>query len=320
MSLPLVAVVTPVYNGEAHLEETLQSVQAQTYPNTIHVILDNASSDRTAEIIDQFRDGRVPLKVFRNETTLPQRENWNEAFRLVPSDVTYLRLLCADDTITPDCVEETVKLAETDPEIGVVGSLHTYYGQTHDMFWPDDQSVWDGEEAVRKILLNEGVLFAVQTLVRKSVADQRPVLFEPTLGGGMDLDTVLDLIARSKFGFVHKNLAFTRVHDDSMTSQFFGPEKRTMTRYCMYLLTRFGPKAFGSEYSERLLQFRRYYVRRIIRWFRADRDEEQFREHIAALEQGGWRFGPLLITDAVTDWVMVKLGLRRPWTGFPGWE
>ena len=63
---PLVAIVTPVYNGEQYLAEAMESVQAQTYPNLVHVILDNASTDRTAEIIESFRGRKVPLLVGRN--------------------------------------------------------------------------------------------------------------------------------------------------------------------------------------------------------------------------------------------------------------
>src|ERR1700731_169502 len=49
---PLVAITTPVYNGERYLGETMACVQAQTYPNLVHLVVDNASTDRSAEIID----------------------------------------------------------------------------------------------------------------------------------------------------------------------------------------------------------------------------------------------------------------------------
>ena len=66
---PLVAVVTPVYNGGRYLAETLASVQAQTYPRLIHVVLDNASTDATPELIEQAHGGRVPILARRNPKT-----------------------------------------------------------------------------------------------------------------------------------------------------------------------------------------------------------------------------------------------------------
>ena len=79
---PLVAVVTPVYNGAKYLAETMACVQAQTYPHLVHVILDNASTDATPEIIRSFENQRVPLIMARNDTTVPFAENWERS----PSD------------------------------------------------------------------------------------------------------------------------------------------------------------------------------------------------------------------------------------------
>ena len=61
MSLPLVSVVTPVYNGERHLEECLESVLAQRYPHWDHVVVDNASGDRSVEIARRYaaKDPRI---------------------------------------------------------------------------------------------------------------------------------------------------------------------------------------------------------------------------------------------------------------------
>lgn len=51
----LVSVVIPVYNAEAHLEETLASVFAQTYPNIEIVAVDDGSKDRSAQILEKYR-------------------------------------------------------------------------------------------------------------------------------------------------------------------------------------------------------------------------------------------------------------------------
>ncbi len=63
-SQPPVAVVTPVLNGEEFLAETMDSVQAQTYPNLVHIVLDNASTDATAQIVEHDGDEvRVGLRL-----------------------------------------------------------------------------------------------------------------------------------------------------------------------------------------------------------------------------------------------------------------
>lgn len=53
-SLPVITVITVVYNSEDYIERTIQSVLSQTYKNIEHVILDGASKDKTLDIIKKY--------------------------------------------------------------------------------------------------------------------------------------------------------------------------------------------------------------------------------------------------------------------------
>jgi len=53
---PLITVITIVYNGEKHLQQTIQSVINQTYSNIEYIIVDGGSTDNTLSIIDRYRD------------------------------------------------------------------------------------------------------------------------------------------------------------------------------------------------------------------------------------------------------------------------
>ncbi len=54
--LPLITIITVVFNGEKYLEETIQSVVNQTYPNVEYIIIDGGSTDGTVDIIKKYED------------------------------------------------------------------------------------------------------------------------------------------------------------------------------------------------------------------------------------------------------------------------
>ncbi len=72
----MISVCTPVYNGEKFLEECVNGVLAQRYDNFEYIIVDNASSDRTPEIIERYRSQDSRIKVIRNPSTVPVIDNF----------------------------------------------------------------------------------------------------------------------------------------------------------------------------------------------------------------------------------------------------
>ena len=63
---PLVSVLTPVYNGEKLLAQSIRSVLAQTYTNFQYTIVNNCSTDRTLEIAESFAKQDSRIKVHNN--------------------------------------------------------------------------------------------------------------------------------------------------------------------------------------------------------------------------------------------------------------
>jgi glycosyltransferase involved in cell wall biosynthesis len=119
-SLPLVAIVTPVRNGEEFFAQTMESVQRQTYSSVLHVLLDNASTDATPDIISRFKGRNIPLAVARNKEPLPMIDNWNRAVGMVPNEASYFIVLCADDVLRPEAIAKLVEVAESDAAIMAV--------------------------------------------------------------------------------------------------------------------------------------------------------------------------------------------------------
>lgn len=108
---PLVSICIPTYNGERFLRETLNSVVNQTYKNLEIRISDHSSTDRTREIIHEMPDSRIVLQV-----QLPgggAESNWNAS--IGGANGKYIKLLCQDDILQPNCIREQVEALERYP-------------------------------------------------------------------------------------------------------------------------------------------------------------------------------------------------------------
>jgi len=97
----------PVFNGEAFIEQTLASIARQTLRPDRVIVLDNCSTDRTAEIVKNFKG--INCEFIRNPTNLGLFGNFNRCLDFA-RETEYLQILHADDTIEPEFYEATTRL------------------------------------------------------------------------------------------------------------------------------------------------------------------------------------------------------------------
>jgi len=116
---PLVSIVIPVYNAEPFIGATMASIVNQTYKNLEVLVIDDCSKDRSVEVIEGFKDSRI--KVMRNATNLGPAGNWNKALREATGK--YVKLVCCDDLLAPECIERQVAVLENpeNQDVGLVG-------------------------------------------------------------------------------------------------------------------------------------------------------------------------------------------------------
>lgn len=312
-SLPLVAIVTPVYDGEEYLAETMECVQALTYPNLIHVVLDNASTDATPKIIRNYENGRVPLLTSRNATTIPMVANFNAAVRMIPQEASYFRLLCADDLMAPDAISKKVELAERHPDVSIVGCQcrgQLLSGQE----LPKDIEVFDGQEIVRRVLTREYlVLHGSEFLIRRS-QEGGGAFYDETFQGATDTEANIRVTLSGKLGFVHEELATFRVHGNSHSWQF-ARANLNMAEW-LVILDRYGPAILGSDdYRRSRSAFRRHYLRRLLITRYRNRDKATFSKHMAIFRENNEVPGPFDYIDALAEWAYLALTGRRHLVG-----
>lgn len=115
---PLVTVFIPVYNVELYIRECLNSIVNQTYANIEILIIDDGSTDRSVEIIKEFKDERIRLLYNGSNKGLPYTRNRG----ILEAKGKYLALMDSDDISLKNRINKQVDFLEKNNDIDVVSS------------------------------------------------------------------------------------------------------------------------------------------------------------------------------------------------------
>jgi len=115
---PLVSIIVPAYNRAQYIDACLRSAIAQTYQNIEVIVVDNASTDSTWDIIGDLAAFDHRIRPFRNETNLGPVRNWERGLAAAKGD--FAMFLWSDDLIAPTFVSKTVPWLLGNPDAGFV--------------------------------------------------------------------------------------------------------------------------------------------------------------------------------------------------------
>jgi glycosyltransferase involved in cell wall biosynthesis len=123
---PLVSVVMAVYNGERYLKPTIESTLNQTFKNFEFVIVNDASTDRTMEIINSYDDPRI--KLYNNEKNIGQTKSLNVGLNAAKGK--YIARIDAGDVSMPERLEKQLAFMEKNKEVSVLGTSAFRYDES----------------------------------------------------------------------------------------------------------------------------------------------------------------------------------------------
>jgi len=207
---PLVSVIMNCLNCEKYLREALDTVYAQTYSSWEIVFWDNASTDGSSKIVQEY-DTR--LRYFRGEHTVPLGAARNLAMQQARGD--FIAFLDCDDLWMATKLEGQIPLFE-DPQVGLVFSDSIVFnnGGEKCSFLKDRE--YCTENAFSK-LLTDYFLDIETVVIRRAVLDQEKLWFDERFELVEDAEFFTRIAYQWKLAMVPKPLAQWRIHADSWT-------------------------------------------------------------------------------------------------------
>jgi glycosyltransferase involved in cell wall biosynthesis len=231
-----VSVCLPIYNGALYVRDAIQSILNQTVVPHEIIVSDSGSSDGSENIVrEEARKAQAPFIILLTKTH-GMVANWNSVIRAASGK--YIKFLFQDDLLHSNCLEEMVKVAESDERIGLV------FSPRHLVVEPSVEDDW----ITRWLLRHENLSAAFGNLktnqpgallLKSPELLQQPLnkigeptavlvrrdlfgkvgLFNEKMRQLVDMEMWVRLMATSHVGYIPRALSSVRVHSRRATSR-----------------------------------------------------------------------------------------------------
>jgi len=224
---PRVSFMVATYNYGHYITHALDSLLSQTYPSLEVIVVDDASTDDTAQVLERYRDDDR-VRVIRHATNRGHIRTYNEGLAAARGE--FVGLVSADDfCVRADAVARQVAIFDANPRVGLVYSAYAFAGGDGGTIWvkqPWPESfVRSGFEEFRHLVYDNYVP-ASGPLVRRTCHEEVG-WYDERLPHSGDWDLWLRIVARYDVGYVAEPLYAYRVHAVNMHHRRIGPSQST---------------------------------------------------------------------------------------------
>ena len=241
--MPRVTVLMPVYNNANYLQQAIDSILSQTFDDFEFIIIDDASTDETSEIIKNNSDSRI--NYFQNKRNLGVALTLNRGLELAKGE--YIARFDGDDISYPTRLERQVDYMERHSDTGVVGSWYK-------LIWTKHRQVtihqpW-GSSSVKATLCFRNPVCHSAAMIRKSVLEEHNLRYNNEFNRSEDYDLWIRISEFAELDNLPEVLLKVRVRGDSVISSY--PEQ---TKQQTYFLLQKELYKIGIDTSETEIKF-----------------------------------------------------------------
>jgi len=216
MSSPVVSILMPVFNGAAFVGQAIESAIAQTYPDFELIIVNDGSTDNSAEVIRPYlADPRIRYLEQPNGGVAAAR---NSAFRVAKG--LYIGFLDQDDVWLPEKLALQIAYLKMSPQCAMVHARQGYIDDKGRRVESEFINVEPVEGQCFRALFDKNRIAVLTVLARRSVIEEVGG-FNAHSSGGDDYELWLRIAWNYSIGFLDQVVAHYRVHSNNVSHDAF---------------------------------------------------------------------------------------------------
>lgn len=221
--MPKVTVAIPTYNRAHYLKEAIESVLAQTFEDYELLILDNASTDNTEEVVRSFNDKRI--KYIKNKINIGGLNNFNKALDMAKGE--YVIIFHDDDIMKPELLEKEVEILDKNDDVVLVATNISIINKRGMILKQrekelDNDIIFEKYDFIYKLFKENFVLPCPTVMLRTDFINRNNIRFKPEIGPNADGYMWMEInLYNKKILFLHEPLLMYRHHEGQDSSNNF---------------------------------------------------------------------------------------------------
>jgi len=216
---PKISVCIPVRNGGKFLPLAVDSVLSQSFHDMELIIVDNCSTDGTAEWLAKKASPVGKARVYRNAVDIGMTRNFNACLSYATGD--YIQFLCADDLLAPGSLKTMADALDEDPSATLVAGARRLIDEKGaaigvQRYAPDNIDI-PGEQAINRCLFGKNYIGEPSAVMFRRSAATRG--FNESFSLLMDLEMWFHLLEQGRLVSLPDEVCSIRRHAAQMTHE-----------------------------------------------------------------------------------------------------
>jgi glycosyltransferase involved in cell wall biosynthesis len=251
---PLVSIVLPMYNSELYIRSSVDSILNQTYSNIELIVIDDASTDKSVEIVKAFEDERIILLLKKVNTGYTDSLN----LAIERSKGAYIMRMDSDDYSIKERVSTQLNYMENNPDVLVLGSMYKVIGKE---FTSTNQPITFDE--VKLFSLIHSPVSHPTAFIRRSVFHQYNLRYDKNFEPAEDYDLWTRILDLGKIENLPEVLLYYRRHEGQVSNTQSAKQNEMCNKIRLKQIGKlvdFKDKSYDIDFASRIILKRSFSI------------------------------------------------------------